>query len=58
MKQDILSLLPEEIEAELTALGEAKFRAGQIFSWLHRGVRDFEEMTNLPMSLRVKLKEN
>lgn len=56
MKKDILSLLPEEIEQELSALGEPKFRAGQIFSWLHRGVRDFDEMSNLPKSLREKLK--
>ena len=34
MKKDILSMLPEEIEAELQALGEAKYRAGQIFGWL------------------------
>ena len=58
MKKDILSLLPQELEQELQALGEAKFRAKQIFSWLHRGVRDFDQMSNLPKSLRDKLKEN
>jgi 23S rRNA (adenine2503-C2)-methyltransferase len=57
MKKNMLSLLPGEIEAELSALGEPKFRAEQIFSWLHRGARDFEEMTNLPKSLREKLRE-
>ena len=57
MKKDILSLLPGEIEEELVALGEPKFRAEQVFSWLHRGVRDFDEMTNLPRSLREKLRE-
>ena len=57
MKKDILSLLPGEIEEELVALGEPKFRAEQVFSWLHRGVRDFDEMTNLPKSLREKLRE-
>lgn len=57
MKKDILSLLPGEIEEELAALGEPKFRAEQVFSWLHRGVRDFDEMTNLPKSLREKLRE-
>ncbi len=56
MNKDILSLLPGEIEQELEALGEPKYRAGQIFSWLHRGVRDFDEMTNLPKALREKLK--
>ena len=58
MGKDILSMLPEEIEAELVTLGEAKYRAGQIFDWLSRGVRDFDEMSNLSKALREKLKEN
>ena len=56
-KKDILSLLPEELEAEFVAMGEQKFRAGQVFQWLSRGVRDFDEMSNLSKSLRGKLKE-
>ena len=56
MKKDILSMLPEELESELEQMGEPRFRARQIFSWLHRGARDFEEMTNLPKSLREKCK--
>ncbi len=56
MKKDILSLLPGEIEEELLRMGEPKYRAGQIFSWLSRGVRDFDGMSNLPKSLREKLK--
>ena len=39
-------------------MGEQKFRAAQVFQWLSRGVRDFEEMTNLSKALRVKLKES
>lgn len=58
MKKDILSMLPEEIETELENLGEPKYRALQVFSWLHRGVRDFEEMSNLSKPLRQKLREN
>ena len=54
--RDILSLLPEELEAVLQELGEPKFRAAQIFQWLSRGVRDFDGMTNLPKALRDKLK--
>ena len=56
MKKNILSMLPEEIEQDFKALGEQKFRAKQVFEWLSRGVRDFDEMTNLPKSLRDKLK--
>ena len=58
MKKDIVSLLPEELEAELVSLGEPKYRAGQIFRWLSRGVRDFAGMSDLPASLREKLREN
>lgn len=56
MGKDILSMLPQEIEGELSALGEPKYRAKQIFDWLSRGVRDFDEMTNLPKALKEKLK--
>ena len=56
MGKDILSMLPQEIEAELEALGEPKYRAKQIFEWLSRGVRDFDGMTNLPKALKEKLK--
>ena len=47
-------MYPEELKAALTEMGEKPFRAGQLFSWLHKGAR-FEEMTNLPLSLREKL---
>ena len=49
-------MLPEELEAYLTAMGLPKFRAKQLFSWLSRGTRDFDEMTNLPKELREKLR--
>lgn len=54
---DILSMLPEEIEKDFVEMGEAKYRAGQVFNWLTKGVRDFDEMTNLSKPLREKLKE-
>lgn len=54
---DILSMLPEEIERDFAELGEPKYRAGQVFSWLHKGVRDFDKMTNIAKPLREKLKE-
>ena len=55
MGKDILSMLPEEIEQELQQLGEPKYRAKQIFSWLGRGVRDFDAMSDIPKPLRDKL---
>ena len=57
MKKDIVSMTPEELERELIELGEPKYRAGQIFDWLSRGVRDFEQMSNLPRAFRETLKE-
>ena len=36
-------------------MGEPAFRGKQVFTWLHRGVTSFDEMTNLPKALREKL---
>ena len=55
MTEDIKSLTPPELRAALTELGEQPYRAGQVFIWLHRGVRAFSEMTDLPITLREKL---
>lgn len=44
-----------EMEAFFTELGEPKFRAKQVFTWLHRGVTSFAEMTNLSKALRQTL---
>ena len=52
---EIKSLLPEELEELLANLGEPKYRAKQVFSWLGKGVRGFDEMRNLPKALREKL---
>ena len=49
------SMTQEEIGAALKALGQPAFRAKQVFSWLHKGVRSYEEMTNLPKALRQTL---
>ena len=57
-KTDILSLEFEKLESEMLSLGEAKFRAAQIFSWLHeKRVNSFDDMTNLSSKLRDKLSE-
>lgn len=46
-----------ELTEDFSALGEPKYRAGQVYSWLHRGARSFDEMTNLSRALREKLAE-
>ena len=57
MKKDIKSLLPGELHEELAALGQPAFRAKQVFKWLHRGVRSFDEMTDISKDLRTTLSE-
>ena len=54
---NLKSLTREEIGDILKGLGQPAFRAGQIFTWLHKGVRSYEEMTNLPKNLRQILAE-
>lgn len=57
-KIDIKSMHINELEDLLKELGEPKFRAKQIFDWLHaKQVDSFEEMTNLSKGLREKLSE-
>ena len=56
--KDLKSMLPRELEEYLVSLGEPKFRAKQIFSWLHRGVSSFDEMSNVPKPLREKLAQD
>ncbi|MBR4934953.1 MAG: 23S rRNA (adenine(2503)-C(2))-methyltransferase RlmN [Anaerotignum sp.] len=57
-KIDIKSMNINELEDLLKELGEPKFRAKQIFDWLHaKQVDSFEEMTNLSKGLREKLSD-
>ena len=53
----IKSMTIPEIGVVLKELGQPAFRAKQVYSWLHKGVRDYSEMTNLPKSLRDTLAE-
>ena len=54
---DIKSMTIAELETFMGELGEPKFRAKQIFQWLHdKRVLSFDEMKNLPAGLREKLK--
>ena len=56
---DIKSMDDAQLQAYFEQLGEKKFRASQVYQWLHQKlVTDFEQMTNLPESLRKTLKEN
>lgn len=47
-----------DLQNEILALGEKKYRAEQIFKWIYIDkVKEFDEMTNLSMELREKLKQ-
>lgn len=54
---DIKSMTLPELREFLQSMGEPAFRGKQVFSWLSRGVTGFDEMSNLPLSLRERLKE-
>ena len=54
---NLKSMTQSEIGAVFQELGLPAFRAKQVYSWLHKGVRSYDEMTNLPKSLRDVLSE-
>ena len=54
--QDLLSLYPAELEALLLSVGEPKYRAGQMFPQLHKGLSP-DDMTNVGKKTREKLSE-
>ena len=57
-KTDIRSLTQEEMKVFVTEIGEKPFRGKQIYQWLHeKQVTSFDEMTNLSVKLRERLKE-
>ncbi len=57
MKEDIKSMTLPELETALAEMGEPRFRARQIFTWLHRGAVSFQEMSDVAKPLREKLSE-
>ena len=58
-KVNLLGLTQEELVQFFAGIGEKSFRATQVMKWLHLGAIDnFQDMTNLSKSLRVKLEES
>lgn len=58
-KIELTDLSKEELTAEIIKIGEKPFRAKQLWQWIYfRGVADFNEMSNLSLSLRQKLIDN
>ena len=54
---DIKSMTESELISFFKGMGQPGFRARQVFTWLHRGVRSFDEMTDLSKPLRAQLAE-
>ena len=57
MMNHLKSMTAAEIGALLKEMGQPAFRGKQVFTWLHKGVRSYEEMSNLPKALRDTLAE-
>jgi len=58
-KTPIIGLSKDELKEAVLSLGEKPFRAKQLWQWLYfKGVRSFDEMTNLSKDLRQKLSDN
>ena len=55
---NLKNLTRQELADILKELGQPAFRAKQVYTWLHKGVRSYDEMTNLPKGLRDQLSGN
>ena len=52
---NLKNLTLPEMNTLFAQMGQPAFRAKQVYTWLHRGVRSYDEMTNLPKDLRQRL---
>lgn len=55
--KDLKNMEIAELQSFFESIGEKKFRAKQVFSWIYKGVNEFEDMRNLPKELAAKLKK-
>ena len=56
-QQDIKSMTLDELKADFAADGQPAFRALQVYKWLHRGVSNFDEMSDQSKAFRQRLSE-
>jgi 23S rRNA (adenine2503-C2)-methyltransferase len=58
-RRDLVGLSRDELAAEVAAIGEAPFRAKQLWHWIyHQGVREFSAMSSIARPLQQKLAEH
>lgn len=55
---DFRDLTFEELEKYIEKINEPKFRAKQIFQWIHKGIDSIDEITNINKELKDKLKND
>lgn len=59
MKKNLFGYTLKALEEEMLSLGEKKFRATQLYTWIYvKKVYDFDEMTDISKNFREHLKEN
>ena len=58
MTNHLRSMTLQELGTVLKEMGQPAFRAKQVFTWLHKGVTSYDQMTNLPQSLRDQLSQS
>lgn len=59
IKKSLRDLELPELRGLLSDMGEKSFRAAQLYQWLHkRGAGSYEELSNISLSLRERLKDN
>lgn len=54
---NLRDLTYNELEEVIISYGEKKFRAAQVWDWMTKGVSSYDEMLNVPASLKIKLKD-
>ena len=47
----------EELKEFMKEIGEKPFRGSQVFSWIYKGAKTFDDMRNIPKTLREKLEK-
>ena len=58
-KRDVCDLSYKDLTVYLESIGEASFRASQVFKWIYqKGVQQFDQMSNLPFELRAQMNED
>lgn len=56
--KNLIGMKKTELEALMGELGEAKFRAAQLYKWVYSPVDSIDDMTNIPKVLKEKIKEH